>query len=105
MSSYLVAFIISEFDCSPATIIDDVENSICSRKKTIEQRNWATNITPKILNALNQYTGINYNSTIDKLDQVAIPDFAAGGMENWGLVIYRLDSVWYFLFIISRQHT
>lgn len=37
--------------------------------------------------AMENYTGIPY--ALDKLDQVAVPDFYFGAMENWGLITYR----------------
>ncbi|MCW8807382.1 MAG: M1 family metallopeptidase [Rhodanobacter sp.] len=43
--------------------------------------------TPSIIHALENYYGFGY--PFDKLDVLAAPDFAAGAMENAGLVTFR----------------
>ena len=43
--------------------------------------------TPSIIHALENYYGFGY--PWDKLDLLAVPDFAAGAMENAGLVTFR----------------
>ena len=43
--------------------------------------------TPAILEAIETYTGSAY--PFAKIDVVAVPDFAAGAMENVGLVMFR----------------
>jgi aminopeptidase N len=44
-------------------------------------------IGPKILHYYEKYFGIAF--PLPKIDMVALPDFAAGAMENWGLITYR----------------
>uniref|UniRef100_A0A8C5M0R5 Aminopeptidase n=1 Tax=Leptobrachium leishanense TaxID=445787 RepID=A0A8C5M0R5_9ANUR len=97
MSTYLVAFIVSQF--KP---VGDPGNGtttgvqIWGRKKAIEdeqQGAYALSITKPILDFFEEYYQTPY--PLPKSDQVAIPDFSAGAMENWGLVTYRETALLY----------
>jgi alanyl aminopeptidase len=48
---------------------------------------YALSLTPAIVTALENYYGIGY--PFQKLDVLAVPDFAAGAMENAGAVTFR----------------
>ena len=48
---------------------------------------WAANASANIIKYFQDFTGIDY--AMPKLDSVAIPQFSAGAMENWGLNTYR----------------
>ncbi|XP_050307887.1 membrane alanyl aminopeptidase-like [Anthonomus grandis grandis] len=90
MSTYLVAFIVSDFTCTNGTLIEgSLSNQVCSTTKSNSTRSFALEVAPKVIDHLNAYLNINYSSRMTKLDQVAIPDFSAGAMENWGLITYR----------------
>src|SRR5688500_11874043 len=49
----------------------------------------AVRISPAILARLENYFGLPY--PYSKLDQVAVPEFLFGGMENAGLITYRAN--------------
>lgn len=91
MPTYLIAFVISDFTCSDGVDIEaEIPYWVCSQPETVETRDFAVDIGPKIIWALEDMTGIKYSeSQIGKIHQFAIPDFSAGAMENWGLVTYR----------------
>uniref|UniRef100_A0A665WG25 Aminopeptidase n=1 Tax=Echeneis naucrates TaxID=173247 RepID=A0A665WG25_ECHNA len=96
MSTYLLAFIVSDFGYINNTIGDVmVMIRIFARKPAIDagQGQYALNKTGPILKFFESY----YNSTypLPKSDQIALPDFNAGAMENWGLITYRETALLY----------
>ncbi|XP_065223349.1 aminopeptidase N-like [Planococcus citri] len=86
MPTYLVAFSVSDF-----TYMANSENTIriIARKNPIQQSqgSYALKQSARILKQLEGYTGIKYK--LPKIDVVAVPDFGAGGMENWGMVTFK----------------
>ncbi|HEY2444486.1 MAG TPA: M1 family metallopeptidase [Rhizomicrobium sp.] len=52
-----------------------------------EQLRFALSFTPRVVIALEDYFGIAY--PFPKLDIIAVPDFAAGAMENAGAITFR----------------
>mmetsp|Transcript_86918 Transcript_86918/g.190909 ORF Transcript_86918/g.190909 Transcript_86918/m.190909 type:complete len:893 (-) Transcript_86918:215-2893(-) len=87
MSTYLLAIVIGEFDY----IQDQTKNGVLVRVYTPPNRTsdgeFALATATKCLDLYDEFFGLPY--PLPKLDMVAIPEFAAGAMENWGLVTYR----------------
>lgn len=90
MSTYLVAFIISDFISIPSK---NSTVTIWSRTEAVSQTVYGREIGNKILD----YFGKQFDQTyqLPKMDMVAVPDFSAGAMENWGLITYRETAVLY----------
>ncbi|KAM9224187.1 aminopeptidase N [Leptosomus discolor] len=94
MSTYLLAFIVSQFDY----VYNDTGNvliRIWGRPKAIAegQGEYALQVTGPILNFFEKHYNTAY--PLPKSDQIGLPDFNAGAMENWGLVTYRENSLLY----------
>ncbi|XP_050667558.1 aminopeptidase N-like [Leptidea sinapis] len=89
MSSYLLAYLVSNFDhlSNEGNQIYDIPFRVYSRPGTQNTAIFALDFGQRNMMALENYTEFRY--ALPKLDKAAVPDFAAGAMENWGLVIYR----------------
>lgn len=87
MSTYLLAFIVSQFNHT-----ETIErNTVYARPEEISagKAAYAVETGEKTLKAIEEFLSVDYS--LEKMDQAAIPNnyFAAGAMENWGLVTYR----------------
>jgi aminopeptidase N len=86
MSTYLVAFLVGDFKCSEGKS-DGVPIRACSTPDKVELTKFALESAKYVLHYYNAYFGIKY--PMPKLDMVALPDFEAGAMENFGCITYR----------------
>jgi aminopeptidase N len=86
MSSYLVALVVGDFDCASGGA-DGIPIRICSTPDKKALTGMALRMTEDLMRYFNQYFAIKY--PFGKLDIVAVPDFAAGAMENAGAIFYR----------------
>jgi aminopeptidase N len=87
MSSYLVAFVIGEFDFLQQQTEHGTVIRVYTPPGKVAHGTFALECACKALDLYDDFFGVPY--PLPKLDMVAIPEFAAGAMENWGLVTYR----------------
>jgi len=102
MSTYLVAFVVSDFVFQTSAPTENgVEFRIWSREEASSQTEWARQIGPEILAYYEEYFDTEF--PLPKQDMIAIPDFSAGAMENWGLITYREVAILYEEGVSSRS--
>lgn len=88
MSTYLLAICIGRFNKTSDKNHHGVTvSTYAALNQSTECLEFSNQIALEALDFYDQLFGIPY--PLPKLDQVAIPDFDAGAMENWGLVTYR----------------
>ena len=87
MSTYLLAFIVGDLGCIEQSTDSGTLMRVWTTSGKEEQGRFALQTSVDLLNYYNDYFGIPF--PLPKLDHLAIPDFAAGAMENWGAITYR----------------
>ncbi|CAK1540897.1 unnamed protein product [Leptosia nina] len=94
MSTYLVAFVVSKFTYvdSPAEL-SSTKFRIWARSDAMDQTSYAATVGPKVLSYFEKFFNVTF--PLPKQDMIAIPDFSAGAMENWGLITYRETALLY----------
>lgn len=93
MSTYLVAIVVGLFDYIESSTLEGTKVRVYTQVGKTNQGNFALDVAVKSLNLYKDYFATPY--PLPKLDMIAIPDFAAGAMENYGLVTYREAALLY----------
>ena len=87
MSTYLVAFVVGPLEATPWVDVDGIPIRIVHVPGKAGLTEFGLDVAAFSLRWFQNYYGIPYPS--DKVDLVALPDFAAGAMENLGCITFR----------------
>ena len=85
-STYLIYFGVGEFEYLVSKA-GSTQIRVVTTAGNKSKGRFALNLTKKLLKSYEEYFGIPY--PLPKLDLIAVPDFAAGAMENWGAITFR----------------
>src|SRR5262244_2214803 len=99
MSTYLVAFVVGEVEATDAVPVGRTSLKVWCVPGKKHLARFGQEIGAASLAFYEDYYGLPYPG--DKLDLLAIPDFAAGAMENLGAITFRETA----LLVDERQAT
>ncbi|KIH90371.1 aminopeptidase 2 [Sporothrix brasiliensis 5110] len=88
MSTYLVAFVVGELNYIESNDFRVPVRVYAPAGQNVENGRFSLDLAARTLAFYEKVFGIDF--PLPKMDQIAIPDFAQGAMENWGLVTYRV---------------
>lgn len=88
MSTYLLAFIIGELNYIETKSFRVPIRVYATPDKDIEHGRFSLDLAARTLAFYEKEFDNEY--PLPKMDMVAVPDFSAGAMENWGLITYRV---------------
>ncbi|BDQ30814.1 leucyl aminopeptidase [Nitrosopumilus zosterae] len=86
VSTYLIYLGVGEFEYLVGKI-GKIQIRVVTTKGNKSKGKFSLELGKKLLTSYEKYFGIKY--PLPKLDLIAVPDFAAGAMENWGAITFR----------------
>ncbi|BHF83798.1 hypothetical protein SprV_0902694500 [Sparganum proliferum] len=98
MSTYLVAMVVGNFEYVSAKDVHGVDVRVFTPPGKKACGEYALEVSVKTLPFYADLFGHKF--PLPKCDLIAIPDFACGAMENWGLITYRETAL-----LIDHEHT
>lgn len=93
MPTYLIAFVISDFEVNSKRNANNILFRVFARPEQLPNTEFGLETAEKALEIFESAFETKY--ALNKLDQVALPVFNRGGMENYGIVFYREDYLLY----------
>lgn len=87
LSSYLIALVVGPLVGTPEEQVEGVAVRTWALEEKAHLAKFGQDAALQVLPRLREYFGLPY--AFGKVDQVGIPDFEAGAMENAGLITYR----------------
>lgn len=91
MSTYLVAFIVGDLNYIETKNFRVPIRVYATPDQDIEHGRFSLELAARTLAFYEK--AFDSEFPLPKMDMVAIPDFSAGAMENWGLITYRIVDV------------
>ena len=91
MSTYLVAFVVGELEATDPVMVGQTPLRVWCVPGKKHLARFALDIGAFSLDFFERYYGLPYPG--DKIDLLAIPDFAAGAMENLGAITFRENAL------------
>jgi puromycin-sensitive aminopeptidase len=87
LPTYLVALVVGRIEAHPSVSVRGVPVRTFAQPAKLPLTGFGQDVAIEVLPRLEDYFGVPY--AFGKLDQVGLPEFEAGAMENAGLVTYR----------------